>query len=318
MKLLRLFFVRIGGAVATVAAVSVLLFVGVEFLPGDAAQAALGQEVRDPQLLAATRKQFGLDRPIIVRYGDWISGVARGNLGKSLPSGVAVSDFISRPVRNTAVLAVGTVLFLVPLATGLGMLSALHKDSALDHGVATTTMALISTPEFVIGVVLTMVFASGLGILPAVSLLAPSEPILAQVEVLILPIATLVLVLVAQATRMIRATTIDVLQSDYVQLAILRGTPRFLLLRRHVVPNAFAPTIQILALTVAYLAGGVVITETVFQYPGLGMTLVNAVQKRDLPTVQAIGMIVSTLYVVGNLIADMLVMALNPRLRRAG
>jgi peptide/nickel transport system permease protein len=308
---------RIGAALATILLVSVLIFGGVEALPGDAAEATLGVHAT-PALVRQTRQEFGLDRPLPARYISWLTGVLHGDLGTSLPSKAPVWGVIKDKVRNSAVLAFAAVLFLVPLSVALGVAAALWKDRWPDHAASATTLALTSTPEFVVGTVLAVVFALGLGAFPAVSIVDSSRPILSQLNLVALPCATLVLVTVAQATRMIRATTIEVLQSDYVQMATLRGTPTGRLLWRHVLPNALTPTIQILALTVGLLVGGVVVTEAVFQYPGVGLALTNAVQNRDFATVEAISLIVSATYIAVNLGADLIVIAMNPRLRRGG
>lgn len=317
MKLLIAIARRLAVALATILAVSVLIFVGVEALPGNAADAALAQH-STATLKAVTDKEFGLDKPLPERYVDWLGGVLHGDLGKSLPSGAPVSELLGSKLENTALLVLLTLLVLVPLSLVLGVCSALWSNRLFDYATSSTTLALTSTPEFVVGTILIVIFALGLGALPAVSILNSELSPLSQLDLFVLPCATLVLVSVAQATRMIRATTIEVLQSNYVQSAILRGTPTLRLLRRHVLPNAIGPTIQILALTVAGLAGGVVVTETVFQFPGIGSALVNAVLNSDVPTVEAISLVICVLYVGTNLIADLAVIAMNPRLRKAG
>ncbi len=316
MKLVATIGKRILGALATVLAVSLLIYVGVEALPGDAVGAALGQQ-STATLEEVTREDFGLDRPFTERYVSWLGGFVQGDLGKSLPSGEPVSEIIGDKVINSALLVGLTLCVLIPLSIVLGVTSAFWRDKAFDHLTGTTTLTLTSTPEFVVGSVLIVVFALGLGVLPAVSILNSEVSPLAQLELFLLPCATLVLVWVAQATRMIRATTIEVLQSGYVQSAVLRGTPLLRVLRKHVLPNAIGPTIQIFALTVAGLAGGIVVTETVFQFPGIGLALVNAVLDGDVPTVEAIGLGICIVYVFSNLLADVLVIALNPRMRRA-
>ena len=317
VTLLRRLGLRVASAVVTLFAVSVIIFIGIQLLPGNAAIAALGVNEANQTAVRADEQAFGLNKPLVTRYFNWLGDFVQGDLGKSLPSGEPVSSLLSDRLRNTAVLALGTLIFLIPLATFLGVVSALRRDTVFDHSTAVATLALISTPEFVIGALLAALFAVALNVLPAVSLIQANVSIFSQLQYLVLPIATLVLASVAQATRLIRATTGDVLQSEYVQAAVLRGTPRGVLLRRHVLPNAFGPVLQIVALTLGYFFGGVVVTESVFSYPGIGTALTAAVAARDLATVEAIGMIVAGVYIIANLVADALVIVMNPRLRHA-
>ncbi|MBS1843630.1 MAG: ABC transporter permease [Actinobacteria bacterium] len=302
-------------AIATLLAVSALVFFGVEAFPGNAATAALGQQAT-PQRVEALEERYGLDEPVVKRYFDWLGGLLHGDLGESPASGRSVSSILGENVRNTAILAGCVILLLVPLAIGLGILSALWHDRAFDSGVAVTTLTFISTPEFVMGSLLIVLFSSWLAILPASSIIDPSTSVLSQWKLLVLPVLTLTLVSAAQAIRMIRAAMIEVLHSDYVQAATLRGVPRRRLILRHALPNALDSTIQIIALTVGYLVGGVVVTETLFQYPGVGTAITHAVAGQDIPTVVAASMLVTAVYVIANLLADLTTIALNPKLRR--
>jgi peptide/nickel transport system permease protein len=313
----RLIALRCGTAVLTLLAVSVVIFIGINLLPGNAATEALGINVANKHALASEEAAFGLNKPLLTRYFTWLGDFVQGNLGKTLPSGGPVSSLLSDRLRNTAVLALGTLIFLLPLATFLGVVSALRREGFFDHSVAVSTLALISTPEFVIGTLVAAIFATWLGWFPPVSLIQANVSIFSQLQYVALPLITLVLAVVAQATRLIRATTSEVLRSEYVQSAVLRGTPRGVLLRRHVLPNAFGPVLQVIALTLGYFFGGVVVTEYVFSYPGIGTALTTAVAARDLATVEAIGMIVAGVYILGNLFADVTVILMNPRLRRA-
>jgi peptide/nickel transport system permease protein len=313
---LRRILVRVAVGIATLLAVSAIVFLGTEALPGDAATAVLGQTAT-PELLAQYRKDFGLDQPVLERYVDWLAGFVRGDLGASLPSGEPVSSLLGDRTRNTAALSLATLLILVPLAIGLGVASAVRRDRPLDHGVAATTLAFIATPEFVVGTLLAVAFAVWLELLPPVSLLDAREPVTSQLKTLVLPVATLLAASAAQMIRMVRASMIDVLRSEYVEMAALKGVRQRRILFRHALPNALGPTLQILAFTVGWLAGGVVVVETVFQFPGLGLAFTNAVSSRDLPTVQALAMIFTGVYIVVNLLADVGVILLNPRLRRS-
>lgn len=312
--MLRLILYRTGIGLLTLWAASLVVFLGTQLLPGDAAEAALGKQTT-PQLVAALRKDLGLDRPVLVRYQEWLAGFVRGDFGLSLPSKEPVADVIGNRIRNTGALALVTVVILVPLSLLLGILSAVRRDSPFDHTVAGITLALISMPEFVVGSLLALVLAVKTGWLPPASLVDPAAPLLPQWKMFVLPVLTLIAAEVAQTTRMIRATMIDVLDSDYVMMARLKGVPEGRVLLSHALPNALAPTLQVLAFNVAWLIGGVVVVEYVFQFPGLGLALASAVASRDQPTVEAISMLITGLYVAANLLADIGVIALNPRLR---
>jgi peptide/nickel transport system permease protein len=313
---LRLVLIRIGIGLLTLWAASLIVFLGTQLLPGDAAQAALGQEAT-PQLVAALRKDLGLNRPIMLRYGEWLVEFVQGDFGLSLPSKEPVANVIGDHIRNTGILALVTVIFLVPLSLILGILSAVYRNHAFDHVVGGATLALISTPEFVVGSLLALLLAVKLSWVPPASLIDASAPVLQQWPMFVLPVLTLLAASVAQTIRMIRATMIDVLDSEYIMMARLKGVPEGRVLLCHALPNALAPTLQVLAFNVAWLTGGVVVVENVFQFPGLGLALASAVASRDQPTVEAITTLITALYVAANLLADIGVIALNPRLRRS-
>jgi peptide/nickel transport system permease protein len=310
----RLIALRVSFGLATLLAVSVLVFLGMNGLVGDAATAALGREAT-PDAVAILRKQFGLDRPLVQRYVEWVSEFAQGNLGRSLPSGDPVWGLIQDKVRNTLFLALATIACLVPFSLGLGMLSALRRDSLLDHVLGSGTLTVMATPEFVVGSLLAVIFSAWVRLLPPVSLVDSSRSIFVQVPLLVLPVVTLLGASLAQTIRMIRASMIEVLDSEYIQVARLKGVPERRVLFRHALPNALAPTITILAFNVAWLTGGIVVVETVFQFPGLGMTLTQAVSRRDIPTVQAISLLITGSYILVNLVADVGILLLNPRLK---
>lgn len=301
-------------AVGTLFVVSAVVFFGTQLLPGNPALAALGGHAQ-PQAVRALERQFNLDRPPLQRYGDWLSGFVRGNLGESIPSGEPVWGLISDEVGNTATLTVGALIVLIPFAFALGIASAVKKDRLLDHGIAIPSLIVGAMPEFVIGTFLVVIVAVWLGLLPPVSLVTPGRSIISQANLFVLPVLTLVGTTLAQVTRMVRAVTLEVLESDYVAMARLKGLSEARVLLHHVLPNALGPTIQTIALNAAWLVGGVVVTETVFQLPGIGLALVYAVETRDIPTVEAIAMIVTAAYLGINLLADITVIVLNPRLR---
>jgi peptide/nickel transport system permease protein len=313
---LRLILLRIGAGLLTLWAASLVVFLGTQLLPGDAAQAALGQHAT-PQLVEALRNDLGLNRPVLVRYWEWLAGFVQGDFGLSLPSKEPVANIIGNRIQNTGLLALLTIAILIPLSLLLGIASSVRRDRPFDHCVAGISLTLISTPEFVVGSLLALVLAVKLGWLPPASLVDASAPLIPQWPMFVLPVLTLLAAEVAQTTRMIRATMIDVLDSNFVMMARLKGVPEIRVLLHHALPNALAPTLQVLAFNVAWLTGGVVVVEYVFQFPGLGLALANAVASRDQPTVEAIAMLITALYIAANLVADIGVIVLNPRLRRS-
>lgn len=313
--MLRRITQRIVISVGILAVISALIFFGTAALPVDPVRATLGQEAT-PELIKQYREQLGMNRPLIDRYGSWVGGFLHGDFGKSLPRLDPVWGAIRDRVRNTAALAAATLLILVPLAFGLGVLSAVKRDSIIDHSIAITTLVLISTPEFVVGTFIVLVLAVWLRVLPPLSLVDATRPITSQLTTLVMPVMTLLAISVAQMTRMVRAAMINVLQSDYVRMAVLKGAPTRRILIRHALPNALGPTLQILAFTVGWLIGGVVIVENVFQYPGIGLAVTTAVLQADIPTVEAIVMIMTAVYLAATLLADIGVILLDPRLRR--
>jgi peptide/nickel transport system permease protein len=313
--LLREILLRLGAGLLTLFAASALIYFGVSALPGDAATAALGREAT-PQLIAGLRKQFGLDRPVLERYGRWLAGFLRGDLGYSLPTGVPVAGVIRDKLVNTAVLAGVTMVLLVPLATLLGAVSALRPDGIIDQSTAAITLSFIATPQFVIGTILAIIFAVWLRWLPAVSLIDPTRPLISRPAILVLPVLTLLAAALAQSVRMIRATMIEVLELPYIEAARLNGIAEWRLLLRHALPNIVAPAIQVLAYNVPWLLGGVVIVESVFEYRGVGLALITAVQSRDLPTVEALAVLTTMVIVATSVSADLTVILLNPKLRR--
>jgi peptide/nickel transport system permease protein len=318
--MIRLVALRLVGGVVTLLLVSVLVFASTEALPGDAAQIALGRNAT-PLRLKQLRAATGLDLPPIERYFHWLAGAVHFDFGDSLVEGVGfdiagnsqhagepVAQLISGPLKNTGILVLATLVFLVPLSLLIGVATALKRGSSFDGITQTLTLVFTALPEFTLGAILALIFGVLWPVLPAVSLnVSPAT--------LVLPVMTLTLVTVAYTSRFIRAGLIGVLASDHVQMARMKGLPERLVIRRHVLPNALGPTLQAFALVIGWLAGGVVVVEAIFAYPGLGQGLVTAISARDVPVVQAYVLIIATVYVVANLIADFLTVALNPRLR---
>jgi peptide/nickel transport system permease protein len=309
----RVAAIRLLAGVATLLAVSAAVFFAMSTLPGNAAQVALGHSAT-PEGVAALTHQFGLDRSVLTQYFDWLGGLFHGDLGHSLPTGAPVASLLGQRIGNTLVLATATMVILVPVGLGLGVLSALRPGGWWDNVIGGSTLALVAMPSFVLGTILIVIFAFWLDVLPAVSVVQPGRPI--GITLLILPVLTILGATVAQTIRMIRASMIDVMRSPYIEMARLKGASDARLLLHHAVPNALGPTVQILVLNIPWLIGDIVIVEALFGYQGVGTALVSAVTTRDIPTVEAIAIMIATVVIVVNLVADLLVIILNPKLRR--
>lgn len=300
----------------TLVVVSAIVFALTELLPGDVATAMLGREAT-PARIAALRAELGLDRPPLERYAGWLSGVARGDFGESQAQRQPVADLIGPRARNTLLLAGIAAAIGIPLAFALGVTAALFRNRWPDSVTSTTALVAMSLPEFVIGSVLILVFALQLRLAPAVTTVSADAPIAALLPSVWLPAAAMTIVMTAYILRMLRSSLIDVLESDYVRMATLKGVGRRGVVFRHALPSALLPTISAVATTIAWLLGGVVVIETVFNYPGVGRLLVTGVYDRDLPLVQAIAVLGAGSYIAINLLADLAMLALNPRLRSA-
>lgn len=314
--LLRLGVSRVAAGLLTIWLASVLVFAGTELLPGDAATAILGRNAT-PEAVAELRRQLELEHSAIYRYWDWLSSLLQGDFGRSLLGNQTVWEIIGHRIVNSLVLAAGTLVVLVPLALILGTFAAAQRYRAADHALQNFTLVLNALPEFVTGTLLALGFGVMWAILPPVSIFDPADYGWQHPKELVLPIATLVAAALAPTARMVRGSVIDVLDRPYVQMARLKGLSNSDVLRRHVLPNALVPTVQVLALSIGWMMGGIVVVEFVFQYPGMGQALVSAVAERDVPTVQALGVLIAGVYVLVNLAADVLTILLTPRLRTA-
>jgi peptide/nickel transport system permease protein len=309
---------RLGLGLLTLWLVSLVVFAATLALPGDAAQAILGREAT-PERLAALRDQLNLDEPVVTQYVKWLGGMITGDLGESAATQAPVDELLSNRVANSLFLVLVAALVAIPLSLLLGVWTAMRRDRPVDHVVSTASLILASLPEFVIGIVLILVFATGVfQILPAVSLLGPDQKAWDDPKIVVLPAATLVLAVVPYVSRIMRGSMVEVLESEYVTMAHLKGLPGRTVISRHAVPNAIVPAIQVIALQLAYLAGGVVVVEFVFSYPGIGAALVEAVANRDMPVVQAVVMLAAAIYVGLNLAADVATILVTPKLRTAG
>lgn len=302
----------LGGLVLLV--VSAVVFIATEVLPGDVARAILGQGAT-PELIANVRERLGLDEPAHLRYFTWLGHLLAGRLGTSLANGADIADMIGDRVVNTILLAGATAALAVPLAVGLGLLCALKPNGAVDRSISTVSLTLISVPDFLVAIVLVTIFAVHLGWLPAIANLRPGQDPAVVARMLALPVAVLLFTVLAHMIRMTRTAVIDILATPAIEMAILKGVGRWRLLVVHALPNALAPIANVVALNLAFLISGIVVIETLFNIAGLGRLMVEAVTTRDVPVVQACAMIFCSVYVVLNLLADVVAIVANPRLR---
>lgn len=312
--LARLILQRLGLSFLLLFAVSLLIFVGVEALPGDFAQTYLGQSAT-PQAVANIREELGLDRPAVTRYVEWLGGIVQGDFGNSWASGRPISTQIAGRLGNTLLLAAFAALISVPLAVGLGMVSVLYRNRIPDRLINAFSLAAISLPEFFIGYLFVLLFAVNLGWVSFPSTVYDGMPFGTRIQAILLPGLTLVLVVLAHMMRMTRAAILNVMSSAYIETAQLKGLDAFRIIAKHAAPNAVAPIINVVALNLAYLVVGVVVVEVVFVYPGMGQYMVDAVTVRDMPVVQACGLIFAAVYIFLNGFADIIGILANPRLR---
>jgi peptide/nickel transport system permease protein len=314
----RLIIRRIGLGALTLWLVSLIVFAAVIALPGDAATAILGKEAT-PDRVAALREQLHLNDSTVSQYLHWLGGILTFDLGDSAATQQPVTQLLSDRVGNSAFLVFVASAVAIPLSILIGVWLAMKRDRPADHVTSTVTLVLAALPEFVIGICLILLFATGVfHLFPAVSLLAPGEKAWQEPQVVVLPAATLVIAVVPYISRIMRGSMIEVLESEYVTMARLKGLPERRVIWRHAVPNAIVPAIQVTALQLAWMAGGVVVVEFVFQYPGIGAALVDAVDNRDMPVVQTVTMLAAGIYVGLNLLADLATILVTPRLRTAG
>ncbi|MAY85981.1 MAG: ABC transporter permease [Pseudooceanicola sp.] len=310
----RLLAQRIALGLLLLFLVSILIFAGTQILPGDVAQSILGQSAT-PEALANLRAELGLNEPALSRYFAWLGGALTGDLGTALTSGQDIADQLWTRMGNTLFLAFWAALVSVPLAIFLGLLAVRYRDKWPDKLISAVTLASISVPEFLIGYVLMYFIGVKLGWAPSVSTIYPSMSLSAKLHSIALPVAVLTLVVLAHMMRMTRAAILNVMQSAYIETAELKGMTMFRIIWRHAFPNSIAPVVNVVMLNLAYLVVGVVVIEVVFTYPGMGQYLVDHVSKRDVPVVQACGLIFAAVYIGLNLVADIVSILSNPRLR---
>lgn len=313
-SVLKLIVQRLALGILLLFAASVLIFAGTMILPGDVAQSILGQAAT-PENLANLREELGLNDPPVQRYFAWLFDAIQGDFGTALTNGRDIAESVGYRLKNTLFLAFWAAVISVPLAIGLGLLAVRYRDRWPDKLISGVTLASISIPEFLIGYLLMYLFAVKLGWFPSVAMTNSSMGFLERLNSIALPVTVLTLVVLAHMMRMTRAAILNVMQSAYIETAELKGLTGLQVIGRHAFPNAIAPIVNVVMLNLAYLVVGVVVIEVVFVYPGMGQYLVDHVSKRDVPVVQACGLIFAAVYIGMNMIADIVSILANPRLR---
>lgn len=315
-RILQLIATRVALAVVTLLAVSALVFALASVLPGDVAAQVLGKDST-----AAQRQEFrqahGLDRPLIDRYGSWLEDAVKGDFGTSYESNSSVGPLIGSSLGNTVQLAAYALVISLVFSALAAIVGAVFRGRWPDSVVSTATLAGLALPEFVLGPILIVIFSVALSLFPALSVVPPGAGLGERLRVLTLPAVTVALTMSTYVIRMLRESLIEALDSEYVRSALLRGLPRGRVIFRHALLNALGPALNVVALNFTYMIGGLVVVETVFSYPGIGSVLVNAISNQDTPVVEAIVLIASAFYIAANLIADVLALLLNPKLRTA-
>ncbi|MCB8968460.1 MAG: ABC transporter permease [Chloroflexota bacterium] len=305
---------RLGFLALTLLLTSLIVFAVTQLLPGDVARIVLGREAGE-EALAAFRETYGLNDPLPVQYVNWLGNFLSGNWGTSISTRTDIFPTVMQRLRNSAMLAVVTLMISVPLAVILGVIAGLNEDKLADNVISIASLAVVGLPEFVTGLVLIELFARRLDWLPANSSIRVDATFAEALPMLILPALTATLVLLAYIARLTRAGVVEELKRPYVRTAILKGLPRRTVIVKHVLRNALLPTITVIAISFGWLISGLIVIENVFNYPGIGRLLVFSIDRRDLPTLQAVTMITVLGFAIANLIADLLYAALNPRIR---
>lgn len=311
----RLVVKRLGSGLLTLLIVSLVVFMATNLLPGDTAQELLGQAAT-PEAVAALRAQLGLDQPAPLRYIHWLTGLVTGDPGTSLVNGQPVAELIASRLPNSLMLAAVTALVAVPLALSIGILSAMYRGSLFDRWMNMFAVSAVSVPEFLIATLAVLIFAVHLQWLSALSHISDISSFGDVLRAYAMPVITLCCVLVAMMARMTRAAVIDQLSSSYVEMAMLKGARPVRVVLTHALPNAIGPIANAVALSLSYLLGGIIIVESIFNYPGIATLMVNAVITRDMPLVQACAMLFTLGYLLLVLVADVCAIVSNPRLRK--
>lgn len=312
--IVKLVVQRVALSLLLLLAASVMIFIGTQILPGDVAQSVLGQSAT-PESLANLRAELGLNDPPVQRYFSWLFAALQGDLGTALTNGRDIGESLGTRLGNTLFLAFWAAIVAVPLAIFLGLLAVRYQNRWPDKLISGVTLTSISIPEFLIGYVVMYFVAVKLGWFSSVAMINDSMTLGAKLNAIALPVFVLTLVVLAHMMRMTRAAILNVMQSAYIETAELKGLSMFTIIRKHAFPNAIAPIVNVVMINLAYLVVGVVVVEVVFVYPGMGQYLVDHVAKRDVPVVQACGLIFAAVYIGLNLVADLVSILTNPRLR---
>ncbi|WP_370286746.1 ABC transporter permease [Pseudooceanicola nanhaiensis] len=295
-------------------AASIMIFAGTQILPGDVAQSILGQSATE-QALANLRAELGLNDPLVTRYLDWLTAALQGDLGTALTNGQDIATSMGQRLGNTLFLAGWAALISIPLAITLGLIAVRYAGKWPDKLISAVTLTTVSIPEFLLGYIVMFYFAVQWRLFPSVSTVYDGMPLLEKLNAIALPVMVLVMVVLGHMMRMTRAAILNVMQSAYIETAELKGLRPFTIIRKHAFPNAIAPIVNVVMLNMAYLVVGVVVVEVVFVYPGMGQYLVDHVAKRDVPVVQACGLVFAAVYIGLNMLADVIAILANPRLR---
>lgn len=306
---------RLGLALVALALVSMLVFATAEVLPGNVGRTILGRFATSEQV-QRLNEELGVYRPVLVRYGEWVAGFVTGDWGESQLLGRPVREVVLDRLGNSLILGAFAILLIVPISIGLGVLAALHYGKTLDRVISVSGLSLIALPEFVTGVMLIVLFSVKLGWFPVSSQVPAANPF-DIVRQLLLPSIPLMFVLFGYVARMARAGTVEALQSNYTRTAVLKGLPRRTVIWRHVLRNSLLPTISVVSVQFGYLVGGLVVVETLFNYPGIGKLVLDAAVGHDLLVLEAAVLVTAILFMVSNLVADLLYGVLNPRVRLA-
>jgi peptide/nickel transport system permease protein len=312
--MVRFLTVRLSLIVVTLLVVSLAIFTTTEVLPGDVAVMMLRQGATE-QNLKKVREDLRLDRPAHVRYVSWIGNVVQGDWGDSYFQKRPIVDIVRGRLGNSIILAVFAFLVAVPTAVAVGIWAGMRPYTSGDRIASVTSLVGLSMPEFVTGVLLIVIFSSTFNLLPSTSIVLPGTNPLTRPEILVLPTLTLTGVMFAYVMRMTRMNVIEVMQTPYVRTAILKGLPMRRVISRHVLPNAMLPTISIISMNTGWMLGGLIIVESVFAYPGLGLLLLSSIQTRDVPLLQVLALLTASTYALSNLVADLSYAALDPRIR---
>ncbi len=309
---------RLGSLVVTLVVMSVVIFLLVEIMPGDVAEMILGQSAT-PESLEALREERGLNDPVFTRYLRWAGGLLQGDLGESIyMRGVPINTLLWRRVGHSMLLALTAFIIFVPLSIFLGIVAGVKAKKTADSIISFLGLATMALPEFVSGVFLISIFAVQLRIFPIISVIPIGESVFSNLDILILPALSITFVMFGYVSRMQRSSMIQVMNSDYIRAAMLKGMPRRYVILRHALKNAMLPTITIIGMNMGWLFGGLIVVETLFAYPGMGSLLMTAIRTRDVPLIEACVLLITVVFAVSTLITDVMYGFLNPRIRFQG